>query len=146
MASTLEPVAGRFAVAIFMVGTLSAGLSSIFPIMMVGPLLVGDWKAGCMDTRSLTFRVLCLVAALWALVVPALGSNPVTVTIAAQVSNVFVLPLAVFAVIWLLNRKDVMGVYRAGPAMNLLLAAAFVFSAAVAYTGAKSLYGTIFGQ
>jgi hypothetical protein len=39
-----------------------------------------------------------------------------------------------------------MGVYRAGPAMNLLLAAAFVFSAAVAYTGAMSLYGTIFGQ
>ena len=146
MASTLEPVAGRFAVAFFMTGTLAAGLSSVFPIMMVGPLLLGDWRDGRMDTRSVSFRVFCLVAALWGLVVPALGSNPVTVTIAAQVSNVFVLPLTVLAAMWLLNRKDVMGVYRAGPAMNLLLAAAFVFSAAVAYTGAKSLYGTIFGQ
>ena len=42
MAATLEPVAGRFAVAFFMVGTLAAGLSSVFPIMMVAPLLVGD--------------------------------------------------------------------------------------------------------
>jgi Mn2+/Fe2+ NRAMP family transporter len=143
MASTLEPVAGRFAVAIFMVGTLSAGLSSIFPIMMVGPLLVGDWKAGRMDTRSLTFRVLCLVAALWALVVPALGSNPVTVTIAAQVSNVFVLPLAVFAVIWLLNRKDVMGAHRAGWRLNMSLSAAFAFSVAVSFAGLKTLIDTI---
>ncbi len=143
MASTLEPVAGRFAVAIFMVGTLSAGLSSIFPIMMVGPLLVGDWKAGRMDTRSLTFRVLCLVAALWALVVPALGSNPVTVTIAAQVSNVFVLPLAAFAVIWLLNRKDVMGAHRAGWRLNMSLSAAFAFSVAVSFAGLKTLIDTI---
>ena len=144
MAGTLEPVAGRFAVAFFMVGTLAAGLSSVFPIMMVGPLLLGDWRAGRMDTKSVTFRVFCLVAAAWALVVPALGSNPVTVTIAAQVSNVFVLPLTVAAVTWLLNRKDVMGVHRAGPGFNALLAAAFVFSVAIAYVGAKSLCATLF--
>jgi Mn2+/Fe2+ NRAMP family transporter len=145
MAGTLEPVAGRFAVAFFMVGTLAAGLSSVFPIMMVGPLLLGDWRAGRMDTKSVTFRVFCLVAAAWGLVVPALGSNPVTVTIAAQVSNVFVLPLTVAAVTWLLNRKDVMGAHRAGPFLNALLAAAFVFSVAVAYVGAKSLCATIYG-
>jgi Mn2+/Fe2+ NRAMP family transporter len=31
MAATLEPLAGRFAVALFMTGTLAAGLSSVFP-------------------------------------------------------------------------------------------------------------------
>jgi Mn2+/Fe2+ NRAMP family transporter len=146
MAATLEPVAGRYAVAFFMVGVLAAGLSSVFPIMMVAPLLIGDYSSGEVKTRTPLFRVLCFAAALAGLVVPALGANPVAVTVAAQVSNVFVLPLTVLAAMWLLNRKDVMGVYRAGPAMNLLLAAAFVFSAAVAYTGAMSLYGTIFGQ
>jgi len=61
------------------------------------------------------------------------------VTIAAQISNVFVLPLTVAAILWLLNRRAVMGERRAGPAMNVLLAAALVFSVAVAYTGAQAL-------
>ena len=143
MAGTLEPVAGRFAVALFMAGTLAAGLSSVFPIMMVAPLLASDWRNGRMETRTRSFRVVCLLAAAWGLVVPALGENPVGVTIAAQVSNVFVLPLTVGAIGWLLNRRDVMGTHRAGVAMNALLAAAFVFSLAVAYAGAQALMQTL---
>ena len=76
----------------------------------------------------------------WGLVVPALGKNPVAVTIAAQVSNVFVLPLAVAAILWLLNRRGVMGEHRAGPSLNVLLALAFFFSLAVAFAGGKALF------
>ena len=141
MAATLEPLAGRFAVALFMTGTLAAGLSSVFPIMMVAPLLIGDWKNGKMEVKTPLFRVICLAAALWGLVVPALGSNPVTVTIAAQISNVFVLPLTVAAILYLVNRKAVMGANHAGMGLNIMLALAFVFSVAVAYAGAKSLFG-----
>ena len=141
MAVTLEPLAGRFSVALFMTGTLAAGLSSVFPIMMVAPLLIGDWKNGKMEVKTPLFRVICLAAALWGLVVPALGSNPVTVTIAAQISNVFVLPLTVVAVFYLVNRKAVMGANRAGTGLNIMLALAFVFSVAVAYAGVKALIG-----
>lgn len=141
MAATLEPLAGRFSVALFMTGTLAAGLSSVFPIMMVAPLLIGDWKNGKMEVKTPLFRVICLAAALWGLVVPALGSNPVTVTIAAQIFNVFVLPLTVAAILYLVNRKAVMGANRAGTGLNIMLALAFVFSVAIAYAGAKSLFG-----
>ena len=141
MAATLEPVAGRFAVAFFMVGTLAAGLSSVFPIMMVAPILISDWKSGRMETKTPLFRIICLVAALWGLVVPALGGNPVTVTILAQISNVFVLPLTVLAILWLLNRRDVMGGHRAGVLLNIGLYAALLFSLAVAFAGVKALLG-----
>ena len=141
MAATLEPVAGRFAVAFFMVGTLAAGLSSVFPIMMVAPILISDWKSGRMETNTPLFRIICLVAALWGLVVPALGGNPVTVTILAQISNVFVLPLTVLAILWLLNRRDVMGEHRAGVLLNIGLSAALLFSLAVAFAGVKALLG-----
>ena len=124
-----------------MCGTLAAGLSSVFPIMMVAPLLVGDWRDGRMRTDTLTFRIICLVAAVWGLVVPAVGSSPVSVTILAQISNVFVLPLTVAVILWLVNRGDVMCGHKAGWLMNALLAAAFVFSLAVAYVGAKTLVG-----
>ena len=95
-----------------------------------------------METKTPLFRIVCLVAALWGLVVPALGSNPVTVTIAAQISNVFVLPLTVAAILWLVNRKDVMGAHRAGIVMNALLGAALVFSVVVACTGVRALVET----
>ena len=141
MAETLRPLMGRFAVALFMCGTLAAGLSSVFPIMMVAPLLVGDWRDGRMRTDTPTFRIICLVAAVWGLVVPAIGSNPVSVTILAQISNVFVLPLTVVVILWLVNRSDVMCIHKAGWLMNALLVAALAFSLVVAYVGAKTLVG-----
>ena len=143
MAHTLQPLAGRFAVALFMVGTLSAGLSSIFPIMMVAPLLLSDYQSGKMETKSMRFRVLCLVASLFSLLVPALGSNPVLITIMAQVSNVFVLPLTILAIFLLLNKRAIMGEYKAGVGINIGLIFAFLFSCAVAYTGYKALALTI---
>ena len=58
MVYILEPVAGKFAVALFMVGTLSAGISSIFPILMVAPILVADYRKGVLDTKSSQFKVI----------------------------------------------------------------------------------------
>lgn len=141
MAGTLEPLAGKAAVVIFMFGVLAAGLSSIFPILMVAPILLSDYRSGKMETRTPAFRWICLAACAWGLVVPALGGNPVAVTIAAQISNVFVLPLTILAILLLLNRKDLMGGNRAGIAANVGLSLALVFSLAVAYSGAKSLGG-----
>ena len=145
MTGTLEPLAGRAASAIFMAGVLAAGLSSIFPILMVAPILLSDYRSGRMETDTPLFRWICLGACAWGLVVPALGGNPVAVTVAAQVSNVFVLPLTVLAILLLLNNRSLMGDHRAGILSNAGLALALVFSLAVACSGAKALIGAING-
>ena len=44
MVNTLEPVAGRFALTLFFFGTLSAGLSSIFPCLLIAPILLADYQ------------------------------------------------------------------------------------------------------
>lgn len=139
MVYTLEPVAGKFAVALFMAGTLSAGLSSIFPILMVAPLLVSDYQVGHMEPRSRSFKVLCLVASLFGLIVPLLGRNPITITVMAQISNVFVLPLTVLVIHILINRRSLLGDHRAGIWLNIGLALAFFFSCVIAITGALAL-------
>jgi len=140
MVHTLEPVAGKFAVALFMAGTLSAGLSSIFPIMMVAPLLVSDYRVGHMEPRSKLFKLLCLVACLFGLIVPILGRNPITITVMAQISNVFVLPLTVFVVFVLVNRTALLGRHKAGLWLNAGLALAFLFSCVIAVTGVRALF------
>ena len=131
----LEPIAGKFAVAVFMVGALSAGLSSIFPILMVAPLLIGDYKSGQMDIKSNLFKGLTAIACLIGLTVPLLGSNPIMAQIATQVTSVFVLPLVISGIIVLINNKTLLKEYKAGILLNIGLIAALIFSLVISYRG-----------
>ena len=135
MVYTLEPVAGKFAVAIFVLGTVSAGLSSIFPILMVAPLLIADYRNGVFETKSRMFKVLTAVAAVFGLIIPIIGANPIFAQIVTQVANVFVLPVVVGAVIYLVNNKRDMGMHKAGILLNTGLVSAFIFSCFIAYNG-----------
>ncbi|MFA7218713.1 MAG: Nramp family divalent metal transporter [Dehalococcoidales bacterium] len=139
MVTTLEPVAGRFAVALFMTGALSAGLSSIFPILMVAPILYSDFKGDKLDLKSRHFKVLTAIAGVLGLLVPVLGSNPIAAQITTQVVNVFILPIVVGGIIFLINNKKLMGKHKAGIMMNVGLITAFVFSCLISYTGVLAI-------
>ncbi|NLX67330.1 MAG: Nramp family divalent metal transporter [Bacteroidales bacterium] len=139
MVTTLEPVAGRFAVALFMTGALSAGLSSIFPILMVAPILYSDLKGDKLDLKSRHFKVLTAIAGVLGLLVPVLGSNPIAAQITTQVVNVFILPIVVGGIIFLINNKKLMGKHKAGIMMNVGLITAFVFSCLISYTGVLAI-------
>ena len=138
MVYTLEPVVGKYAVALFVVGAMSAGLSSVFPIMMVAPLLFADYRSGKLDIKSRQFKIITAVAGLIGLTVPILGANPVMAQVATQVSAVFVLPFVIVAIIILINRSE-MGSYKAGTLLNTGLVSAFIFSCFIAYTGIMAL-------
>ena len=143
MVYTLEPVAGKFAVAIFVLGTLSAGLSSIFPILMVAPLLIADYRNGELDTNSKQFKILTAIAGLFGLIVPIIGANPIVAQIATQVANVFILPVVIGAIIYLVNNKKDMGDYKAGVLLNTGLIGALIFSCFIAYNGIIALIGLL---
>jgi Mn2+/Fe2+ NRAMP family transporter len=138
MVYTLEPVVGKYAVALFVVGAMSAGLSSVFPIMMVAPLLFADYRSGKLHIKSRQFKIITAVAGLIGLTVPILGANPVMAQVATQVSAVFVLPFVIVAIIILINRSE-MGSYTAGTLLNTGLVSAFIFSCFIAYTGIMAL-------
>ncbi|WP_424961286.1 NRAMP family divalent metal transporter [Ekhidna sp.] len=106
MSDTLEPSVGRFAVSIFFAGTLSAGLSSIFPCLMIVPLMLADYSSGKLDISSKRFRIITGVASILALSVPIFGFNPIKGQIITQVFNVFGLPIVVGCLLFLWNRKQ----------------------------------------
>jgi len=139
MANTLEPVAGNLAVTIFFFGTLSAGLSSIFPCMLIAPLLLADYQSGELDTSSRQFKVITFIASLVALIVPIFGSKPIEMQILSQVFNVFVLPIVVLGIILMLNKKDVMKGHETGIWVKIGLYGAFFFSCVVSYKGILAL-------
>ncbi|MFP4844303.1 Nramp family divalent metal transporter [Winogradskyella sp. PE311] len=140
MAKPLEPIAGSFAVAVFFFGTLSAGLSSIFPCLLIAPLLVADYQSGTLDTSSKQFRVITAIACLVALIGPAFfGGKPILVQILSQVFNVFILPLVVLGIILLVNNKKIMKGYKTSLMVNIGLYAALFFSCIISYTGVVGL-------
>ena len=135
MIYVLEPIAGRFAVALFVTGLLSAGLSSLFPIMMLAPELISDYRHGEMQTGTPLFKILTGIAALAGLTIPILGKSPVITQIASQVTLVFVLPLVILLMIILLWKQK----ERPSLLFTLLMALAFVFACIVSYTGIVAL-------
>ncbi|MBU2903648.1 Nramp family divalent metal transporter [Arenibacter algicola] len=139
MVNTLEPVAGKFALTLFFFGTLSAGLSSIFPCLLIAPILLADYQSGELDTTSKQFKIITAVACLFALIVPVFGANPIEMQILSQVFNVFVLPLVILGIILLINNKKLMGKYKASVFLNIGLYAAFLFSIIISYNGIVAL-------
>ncbi|WP_317169042.1 Nramp family divalent metal transporter [Poritiphilus flavus] len=139
MVNTLEPVAGRFAMTLFFFGTLSAGLSSIFPILLIAPILIADYQSGELDTSSRQFKSITAFACLFALIVPIFGSNPVEIQILSQIFNVFVLPLVIVGIILLINNKKLMKGNKTGIWVNIGLIAALFFSLVISYNGILAL-------
>jgi len=143
MVGTLEPIAGKFALAIFLIGTLSAGLSSIFPILMISPLMLADYQSGKLDMSSKNFKIITAIAAVVGLIGPAYGGNPIELQIFTQIFLVFVLPIVILSIWVLVNRKSLMGEFKAGLLLNIGLALAFVFSVLITINGAKDIAKTI---
>jgi Mn2+/Fe2+ NRAMP family transporter len=141
MANTLEPVAGKWAVTIFFFGALSAGLSSIFPCLLIAPLLVADYQSGKLDTSSKQFRSITALACLVALIGPAFGANPIEIQILSQVFNVFVLPIVVLGIILLLSNKKVMKDYKTSLGVYIGMYTALFFSLVISYNGILALLG-----
>lgn len=143
MVGALEPIAGKFAIAIFFTGTLAAGLSSIFPILMICPLMIADYQDGKLDMSSKQFKILTGIACVIGLSVPVFGANPIKAQILTQVFNVFVLPLVIAGMFVLINDQKMMGTHKAGLFLNAGMIGAFIFACVISYNGVVSILASI---
>lgn len=141
MVNSLEPIAGKGALTVFFFGTLAAGLSSVFPCMLIAPLLIEDYRSGRLDTQSKQFRIITGLAAIFALAIPVLGFNPIKGQLLTQVFNVFVLPLVILGIILMINNKKLMDKHAAGYLLNFILGLALLFSVIISYNGVLALIG-----
>lgn len=145
MVYALEPIAGKFAIAIFFLGTMGAGLSSVFPILMITPIMIADYQNGELDTDSKQFKVIAGLACLVGLTVPIFGANPINAQILTQVFNVFVLPLVIAAMMILINRKSLMGEHKAGLRLNTGMTLALLFACIISWNGAVAIWEKFYG-
>jgi len=141
MVKTLEPLAGRFAISIFVVGIICAGLSSLFPHYILIPLLLSDYNNEKLDLNRWRNRGIVIVYALMGFIVPLFGGRPVMVMIISQALALVATPLVLILMFFLVNDKDLMGQYKAGKFTNLIIILVSVFTLLMALIGLNGMIG-----
>lgn len=143
MVNTLEPIAGKFAITLFVIGIVSAGLSTVFPIILIAPWLISDCANKPRNMQSSLYRILGAIGILLGLTIPVFGGRPVFIMIASQAFQALLMPLVTIAIIIFLNRGDVMREYKAGWWLNIGCGATFIFSLVMTYSGIVGLIDMI---
>lgn len=103
MVTILEPIAGRFAISVFLVGIVSAGISTIFPIALILPWLICDYRGVKSNVQSPMFRILGGLGLLAGLTVPVFGGRPVFIMIASSAFQATIMPVTTLAI----HKRDI---------------------------------------
>ncbi len=150
VAKQLEPLFGSWGKALFCLGLFSAAYSSFLINSMIGGFVLSDGLGLGSDpdekwTRYMTAVVL-LTGMGVALYVINTGTKPVAAIVMAQAVTVIAAPLMAGVLLWLCNRKDLMGEDRNSPLMNALGGVGFVLLLAMAwYTATAKVWPKISG-
>lgn len=128
MITLLEPVAGKFAVGIFVVGIAAAGLSSQFPNTLLLPWMICDYSGIKPDMKRTDFRIVVLVMSVLGLVVPIFHARPIFVMVASQAFAALVLPVTVGGIFYLTSNRKIMGEHVNSATANVILFLIFLFS------------------
>jgi manganese transport protein len=145
MIELLEPLVGSFATAIFAIGIIAAGVSSQFPNVLMLPWPLCDYNQAERKMTLPRYRIMVLIISLLGLVVPIFEARPVFVMILSQAFNSLILPMTVACILYLGNRKDLMGESRNSLPANLILTAILIFSIVTSSMGIKGVWQLITG-
>ena len=143
MVKTLEPLAGKFAITLFVAGVIGAGVSSLIPTILIAPWLIADYTNSPIDPKSASSRILVTVAVLIALGAPYFPpsiAKPVFIMILTMALLAIILPFSTIAITVLLNQKEHMKEHKNGPAMNAACFFAIGFSFIMSYFAVIGLW------
>lgn len=128
MIHLFEPIGGNPAAFILILGIVGAGLSTIFPIVLIAPWLVADYTGKPRNIHSARSRTLIFLAMLFAFGSVVLEQRPPALMVFSQAFQAVILPAVALPALILLNRKKLMKQHGAGWKMNAGIVAVILFS------------------
>lgn len=140
MISLFEPLGGKLAALILIVGITGAGLSTVFPIVLIAPWLISDYSGKPRNLHSPMFRWLTLAGLFFAFGSVFLKQQPPALMIFSQAFQACILPAVAIPILILINRKKLMNSYIAGWKMNLGIFAVILFSFLTTYYAIVDLF------
>jgi manganese transport protein len=140
MISLFEPIGRRVAAFLLIIGITGAGLSTVFPIVLIAPWLISDFTGRPRDIHSPLSRVLIIGALFFAFGSILLEQTPPLIMIFSQAFQAAILPAVAIPVFILLNQKNTMELHSASRKMNVGLVAVIIFSIITTYMAIVSFF------
>ncbi len=120
LAKTLAPLYGDFATYFLGIGFFSAGITSAITAPLAAAYVAKGcfgWDGGLQTTK---FRSVWIFILLLGIVLSSLGIKPIEIIKFAQVANGFLLPVIAGVLLWVVNKKSVLGSYVNSTAQNII--------------------------
>jgi manganese transport protein len=114
MIGLFEPIGGKLAAFILILGILGAGLSTVFPIVLIAPWLISDYTGIPRNIHSPLSRALILFGMLFAFGSVFMEQRPPALMVFSQAFQACILPAVAIPILILINKTRLMNGYRAG--------------------------------
>lgn len=128
MIHLFAPIGGDVAAFILILGIVGAGLSTIFPIVLIAPWLVSDYTGKPRNIHSTQSRILIFIAMLFTFGTIFLKQSPPVLMVFSQAFQAVILPAVAIPILLLINREKLMGKNKATLRENIGIWAVILFS------------------
>lgn len=135
-----EPLGGKIAAFILILGIVGAGLSTVFPIILIAPWLIADITGKPRDIKSPMFRILGFIGILFSFGLLFIEQTPPAMMIFSQAFQAMILPAVAIPVLFLIMNRKLMGDNFANIYLRVGLYAVIVFSLITTYFAIADLF------
>ena len=139
MIQLFQPLGGKTAAFLLILGITGAALSTVFPIILIAPWLICDYTGKERNIQSPLFRILGGIGLLFGFGLQFIEERPPAMMIFSQAFQACILPAVVIPVLILINRKDIMGKYTANLKKNIGIIAVLIFGLITSYFAISGL-------
>ncbi len=133
MISLFQPIGGKIAAFILILGIVGAGISTVFPIVLIAPWLISDYTGKERNIKSPMYRILGLIGILFGFGMQFIDTTPPLLMVFSQAFQALILPAVAIPIMILINNKKLMQEHVAGLKMNISLIAVILFSLLTSY-------------
>ncbi len=143
MAAQLEPLLGSWAKYFLATGLFAAGISSSITAPLAAALTAKGILRWDGDEKSLKFRLIWIFVLGIGTIFSMVGYSPIEVIRVAQIANGILLPIIVFFLIYISNKKSLLGDFTNKPLQNVLAGLVIVVSLIISFRSFNSVFNFI---
>ncbi len=133
MIQLFEPIGGKTAAFILILGITGAGLSTVFPIILLAPWLISDFTGKPRAIKSPMYRLLGGIGLLFSFGLQFMEKRPPAMMIFSQAFQAMILPAVAIPIFILINRSQIMKKHVPGLKLNIGIVAVILFSLITSY-------------
>lgn len=142
LAKSLGPLYGTSATYFLSLGLFAAGITSAVTAPLAAAYAVRGIFGWEKNMKSKKFRVVWMTILLLGVALASLGIKPIEIIKFAQVANGILLPVICGFLLWVMNRRKVLGAYANNRFQNIL---GFLIFGVTLFLGLKSIWSVFSG-